>query len=132
MNDSRMMVLDISILGTKFSILNVYLPYDDGVNMDIYQSYLAKIDVQIGRSYYACAIGDFNANISSNNHRFGKELLDFCSSENLILSDKLLAPINTFTFASEAHGSTAWLDHIVSSKNVHAIINKVRIDYDFI
>ena len=56
MNDSGIMALDISILGTKLTILNVYLPYDDGVNMDIYQSYLAKIDVQIGRSYYSCAI----------------------------------------------------------------------------
>ena len=96
------------------------------------RDYLAKIDVQIGRSYYACAIGDFNANISSNDHRFGKELLDFCSSENLILSDQLLAPTDTFTFTSEAHGSTAWLDHTVSSKNLHAIIDKVWVDYDFI
>ena len=127
MNDSRMMALDINILGTKVSILNVYLPYDDGVNIDSYRSYLAKIDVQIGDSYYACAIGDFNANISSNNHRFGKELL-----ENLILSDQLLASVDTFTFTSDAQGSTVWLDHIVSSKNLHVIINKVWVDYDFI
>ena len=42
MNDSRMMAFDVSILGTKLSILNVYLPYDDGANMDIYQSYLGE------------------------------------------------------------------------------------------
>ena len=92
----------------------------------------AKIDVKIGESYYACAIGDFNANIGSNDHRFGKELLGFCSSENLILSDQIHAPTDTFTFISEAHCSTAWLDHIVSSKNMHAIIDKVWVEYDFI
>ncbi len=132
MDDSRLMGIDINIDSTVLSLLNVYLPYDDGTNLGEFQSYLAKIACKLGDSHYACAIGDYNANISCQNHRFGTELISFSSRDNLLLSDKLLAPTDTFTFISEAHGTVSWIDHIVSTVNMHSIVENINVDYSCI
>ncbi len=131
MDDPRLLEITIDIGGIKLSVLNAYLPFDDGSNMEEYQSYLAKIDNCLETCHYSCAIGDFNANISGNS-RFGTELTNYCDNENLVLSDKALAPADTFTFISEAHGTVGWIDHIVSTVNMHSIINQVSVDYTYV
>ena len=73
------------------------------------------------------AMGDFNANVLSDTHRFGNELINYCDSERLVISDKELAPTNTFTFLSETHSTVSWIDHIVSTVNMHGIISQVIV-----
>ena len=77
-------------------------------------------------------MGDFNANVLSDTHRFGTELINYCDSERLVISDKELAPTNTFTFLSEAHSTVSWIDHIVRTVNMHGIISQVWVDNAYI
>ena len=57
-------------------------------------------------------MGDFNADFKK---RFGKELLNFCNEQSLYPSDLLIHGIDSdwYTYVSEAHGTTSWIDHIV-------------------
>ena len=38
------------------------------------------------------------------------------------ISDELLLPADTFTFVSSSHGSTSWLDHVLSITSGHALV----------
>ena len=88
MDDSRLMSVEMKIDGITMTILNVYMPYDNGNNIEEYQSYLVKVDSKLSENHYACAMGDFNANVLSDTHRFGTELINYCDSERLVISDK--------------------------------------------
>ena len=80
MDDSRLMAIEIKIDGIIMTILNVYMPYDNGNNIEEYQSYLVKVDSKLSENHYACAIGDFNTNVLSDTHRFGNELINYCDN----------------------------------------------------
>ena len=111
MDDPRLMTIEINVNGAILSFLNVYLPYDNGNNINEYQAYLRKIESELSKQHCSCAIGDFNANFTSSSHRFGRELVSYYHSENLVISDKKFAPPDTFTYISEAHSKVDWLDH---------------------
>jgi hypothetical protein len=86
-------------------------------------------------SPYSLAFGDFNANINksgADSHAFGTSLLKYCTEENLTLSDIEHLPRGSYTFLSEAHGTTSWIDHLVSTKSAHSLIQSMNIKYDFI
>jgi len=76
---------------------------------------------------YSAAFGDFNGNIRGR-HRFGAELINFCEDNSLIISDKTLLNDDSFTFFSEAHGTVAWLDHLVSTHGLHSLVSRMYID----
>lgn len=78
---------------------------------------------------YCGFIGDFNANTRSNNHRSGLELQSHCSYRNLCISDIVHADTESFTFLSEAHGTVAWLDHVVNTQSLNNTIERVWVDY---
>ncbi len=126
-DDTRLLMCTISEENKQITLLNTYLPCDDGGNVDDYRMYLAKISSYLDTTYSA-AFGDFNGNISSTSHRFGNELISFCNSESLVLSDKVICDEDTFTFYSEAHDTVAWLDHLVSTHNFHSIIERIWTD----
>ena len=128
MDDDRLMRVDISNNNRIISIFNVYLPYDDGSNRDEFQMYLGKIDSELSNWPYSCAIGDFNANTRDGSSRFGQEFIRFCAEESLIVSDSILAPSDTFTFLSNAHATVAWIDHVVSTRNFHSLIDAIWTD----
>ena len=83
-DDTRLLMCTISEENKQITLLNTYLPCDDGGNVDDYRMYLAKISSYLDTTYSA-AFGDFNGNISSTSHRFGNELISFCNSESLVL-----------------------------------------------
>ena len=64
---------------------------------------------------YVVIIGDWNSNVSYPSI-FGREMLNFCTEFNFIISDIEVLGITSdaFTFLSEAHGNTSWLDHCIS------------------
>ena len=64
-------------------------------------------------------LGNFNA---SDSNSFAKLLNDFCCNNNFKLSNKFLLPSNSFTYYSEAHSTTSWLDPYLSSHSVHSLI----------
>ena len=131
-SDSRLFAIEIDCNGIMLSILNVYLPYDDGTNEDQYIRYLTEVNSFLEINPYSCAVGDFNANTRQRT-RFGKMLVDFCTDENLTLSDVLLCENDSFTYVSEAHNyKEAWLDHVVTTHTTHRCIDKLWIDYDYV
>ena len=63
---------------------------------------------------YVFILGDFNADIQSTSI-FGAELSDFCDNNELCFVDKERLLPDTFTYTSQAHGTTSWLDHCITT-----------------
>ena len=132
-DDSRLMQIDVKINSQIITLLNVYLPYDNGTNLDEFQMYLSKVDSILTTNPYSCAIGDYNANIRADSSRFGRKLIQFCADESLVISDEVHAPDDSFTYVSDAHvGSVAWLDHVISTRSMHSLIDNIWIDYSYV
>jgi len=60
--------------------------------------------------------GDFNAGATNT---LGGLLDDFCMENDFIISDHALLPQDIFTCISDAHNTTSWREHFVSSVSVH-------------
>jgi len=66
-------------------------------------------------------VGDFNAEATNT---FGGLLEAFCIENDFTISDYVLLPQAIFTYNSDAHITTSWIHHFVSSFSVHqAILN---------
>ena len=51
-------------------------------------------------------------------------LEDFCMENDFIVSDYEILPQDTFTYISDAHNTTSWIDQFISSFSVHqAMLN---------
>jgi exonuclease III len=133
--ERRLMALSVKHGSHNLLLLNVYLPYFTGSdNDDNYHEFMAVIGKAIGiigtsPTLNACIIGDFNA-CTTKNTLFGKEIRLMCDDNGLLLSDVTLLPPDSFTFYSEVHQSTSWLDHCVSTLQAHLSITDINIAYD--
>jgi len=58
---------------------------------------------------------------------FGGLLEDFCIENDFIISDYALPPQETFTYISDAHSTTSWIDHFVSSLSVHQAMFNIDV-----
>ena len=130
-DEHRVMGIEVNTGGNKILLLNVYLPCSNRDNLPQFQFYLAKINdlIESHDSPFVLATGDFNADLTSHrNHLFGSELLNFCKDEGLVISDQihLNNTAQPYTFVSN-HGTTSWLDHVVSSFCGHALIKDISI-----
>ena len=76
-------------------------------------------------------IGDWNAEINANSV-FGSELSSFCTEHGYVVSDIEHMGIDSgsFTYLSEAHGSTSWIDHCICTGQAHASISAINVIYD--
>jgi len=45
----------------------------------------------------------------------------------LTISDKIILPVDSFTYVSDTHGTCSWLDHVVSSKSAPDSIQNIEI-----
>ena len=122
-NDNRIIGLKLTSKNESILLLNVYLPYCCHDNFEQFQMYLGKCGalLQEADTCKICVIGDFNADITS---VFGKELVNFCKDEQLIIADvELLGhQSDTYTHVSHAYGTTSWLDHVVCTKQMFDMI----------
>ncbi len=114
-------------------ILNVYLPYDTPSNYDEYMYYLDKIKSFINAcdSPLVYVIGDFNANLS-NSSCFGNELVQFCQSNSLSLRDREICSGGMYTYVSDSHGSTSWLDHCVCTESGRESVTSVKVLHNYV
>ena len=108
--------------------VNVYLPYQCPDNYDLYVEYLGKLSAIIEdyESSKVGIIGDFNAAVGTT---FEGELLEVCTHHELIISDYEHFGRNSsqFTFVSDAHSTTSWLDYIICSFNLFTILSDLCI-----
>ena len=52
---------------------------------------------------------------------FGAELIDFCNNNNFCFIDKEKLSPDSLTFVSQAHGTTSWLDHCITTTSSQSI-----------
>ena len=132
-DESRIMALELKCGQESVLILNMYMPYCCADNRDEYVEYLSRMNhlIETADTNFVLAIGDFNADVSSH-QLFGRELKMFVEEERLVLSDLNHLPLDTFTFFSDAHSTTSWLDHVVASKSAANLIENVMVRYDCI
>ena len=71
-----------------------------------------------------CVVGDFNA---SETNMLGKLLNNFYAEYSYLISDKLLLPADNFTYVSDCHGSSTWIDHCLSFASFHQVIQNMTV-----
>ena len=71
-------------------------------------------------------LGDFNATLNS---VFESELLEMCSTFDLVISDygTFGRTSGQFTHVSDAHGTTSWLDHVICSSDMQNNVVSIEI-----
>ena len=117
----------------RHAILCVYVPCmsSQSANDDLFLECLGFLSSTIEELDCTCItiIGDWNADVSNDNHQFGNYLNQFCSDIGLITSSELKLPENSFTYKSDSWRTTSWIYHCVSSKDGHDIILDMEILY---
>ena len=130
--------VDESIIGLKkhqkdkdICLINVYSPFCCYNNIDSYQQYLAKLNDLCENldCTNLCLLGDFNA---SDSNLFGPLLNQFSEDSGYKFTDKEFLPQDTFTYFSDAHGSTSWIDHCLTSESVHQAVESMQVLHDYI
>ena len=108
--------------------LCIYLPYECDMFYDDYCFYLNKLQciIESANTPHVFILGDYNADIQSESV-FGSELINFCDMNSLCFIDRSLLLPDTFTFVSQAHGTTSWLDHCVSTTSGKSLVSNVSI-----
>lgn len=112
-------------------IFSVYMPTDCAENIIEFTDCLGTINAVIAESDVESAfiLGDFNAHL---HERFYKELVNFSAEQDWTCADiaKLGLSSDTFTFISEAHGCTRWLDHCLVTRAAWQSIEDVYVKHD--
>ena len=85
-----------------------------------------KCIIESADTPYVYILGDFNADIQSQSI-FGSELIEFCDMNNMSFIDKSMLSPDTFTFISQAHGTTSWLDHCITTTAGESVIANVSV-----
>ena len=116
--DKSIVEINIKCQNNSVVIINVYLPYNSPSNVEVYLKYLDALQIlcEAQQSSNLCIVGDFNANKEST---CGQFFNNFCKEQGYIISDRSILPSNTFTYLSDSHHTTSWLDHCISSSSVH-------------
>ena len=112
----------------SFLMVNVYMPTQSTENRFEFSRILGKLAsiVESSNDDAICLLGDWNA---SKDTPFFHELLDFCRERSLDLVDIANLPSDSYTYFSEAHNSTSWLDHICMSMNISSRVSRCDISY---
>ena len=127
--DSRLLGITVNIMDTSCYFLNVYMPYQCDDNYDLYVEYIGKISSLIEDSVTSnlIVLGDFNAAV---NTLFESELVNMCNTHQLVVSDYKAygrGDSGQFTYVSDAHFTTSWLDHVLCSQDIQSKLDSVKI-----
>ena len=110
----------------------VYMPTDYG-NYDSYESYMSTC-AKLSALYKECdavhliVMGDFNCHAYS---RFFSLLADFALDNNLKMSDTDRIT-DGYTYYNSTFTCVSWIDHILCSPGIDALINSCQIHYEYI
>lgn len=117
--------------GRSFIVMSVYMPTEDVDNLPLYTECLGVISAVIENNDVesVLVLGDFNADVSRSNSLFGTELLNFCTEQNWVCADINLLGMSSsvFTYLSDSHGTTSWLDHCITTAAGFNIINNIHV-----
>lgn len=130
-HDQSVIGIEVDLGSTSICLINVYMPYCCSSNIDDYLDHLGKLTTMLHEQECPnmCMLGDFNAGTTN---MFGQLLSSFCKDNDFTVSDQILLPADSFTYISDAHGSTSWIDHCISSNSAHQAIAHIKVLHDFI
>ncbi|CAG9583497.1 unnamed protein product [Danaus chrysippus] len=125
----RLTAIHIKGVDTSILLITVYMPTECNDNLEEFSDCLSKIiTIADEKECHDCIImGDFNADPQ---RFFGKELLQFANENMFSCVDIDEMPKDSYTFLSDAHNSTSWLDHCMISYSLKSHINSISIDYN--
>ena len=128
--DKRLLCISISFNDFNYLFLNVYLPYFYIHNVDAYDMYMGKIASILDGSDATgvVIIGDFNAGPANS---FFEELQILCHEKDLIISDVVCLPQDTFTHVNHGTNTKSWLDHCVCSQPMHERLSSIYVDDNY-
>ncbi len=129
-NDPRICGINLDFDGHSLAFFCIYLPTESEYNLLSFIDYLAKIKalVHSAQTSSVAVIGDFNCKPTS--ELFYTELQRFCHDNSLILSDITCLPKHSYTYVSDSHNSVSWLDHCMSTVDMHQSLSSFEIVYD--
>ncbi|KAG7295668.1 hypothetical protein JYU34_021952 [Plutella xylostella] len=129
--NTRIVAINCKVNGLSVLVFSVYMPTDSIKNLPEFTECLAEVsaiidDLKIENVF---VLGDFN---SHPGELFCNELLRFCSEQKWICADfeYLGLDSGTYTFISDAHGCTRWLDHCLTSTVAYKSISSIEVKYD--
>jgi exonuclease III len=129
-DDDRIIGCTVNIGGMSMQFINVYMPYQCDDNYDSYIHYfiLGKLNALKDecKTSRIVAVGDFNAKVDT---KFESELLKFVNSCHMKISDyaEFGRLSDVFTYVSDSHGTTSWLDHYISSHFAQSMISDLAV-----
>ena len=108
------------------------LTYESQENEDLFLDQLSTLHTIVDSLDSSCItiVGDFNSNVSNENSIFSHHLDTFCTMYEYTWSSKNHLPPDTFTYISDAWGSTSWLDHCITSSDCDNIIKNMYVLQD--
>ena len=128
--DKSFIGLKLELDKSSLFLINIYMPCSTYHNIDEYVEKLSKLAsfCKELNNFNICLL-DFNAGLENS---FGKIYSQFCQDNSFIMSDNMILPTNSFTFLSNAHGSTSWIDHCASTSSAYEAIESIKILQEFI
>ena len=107
------------------------MPYRCSLNTDNCLDYLGNLSAMIENLNCTnlCIMRDYNAD---EKNCFGNLVDSFSEENELVISDYELLPLDSFTFVSEAHGTTSWLDHRLISKSMFNCVKNISVLMEYI
>ena len=107
-DDKHILGLELKTNDCILLFLCIYLPCECDTFYNDFCFYLNKLQyiIESARTPYVFILGDYNADIQSESV-FISELINFCDTNSLHFIDRSLLLPDTFTFVSQAHGTTS-------------------------
>ena len=127
-DNPRLLGIKISSIFEKYCFINVYRPYQHDDNYAMYMECIGNISASIKDSDISnyIILCNFKSAVDT---PFESELLEFCSSYDLSISDydRYCRDSGQFTYVSDAHSTTSWLDHIICNHDVKCKMTSIKI-----
>lgn len=133
---SRITAIEVSVLinnvATTVLLASVYMPTDTGAATDEDFEFVCgcinALIVDSSASGYIFA-GDFNFRFNSLRHQF---ILNCLSSHCVMLADQQLLNADSFTYVSDCHNTTSWIDHILVNRGLIQAVTKAHVQYNVV
>lgn len=125
---ARLVAIKVVVNDRSFLVFSVHMPVNSADNLVEFTDCLSEICAIIESTNISAVfmLGDFNA---SPTELFGREILKFCTDQNWRCADfELLGSMSgTYTFISDVHGTTSWLDHCLVTESAWQSVVSVRV-----